>query len=54
MITDGGRVLNVVCSGATLDDAIRNTYREVEKISFDGMYYREDIGHKGLKHLNNE
>src|SRR5699024_1857074 len=49
--TDGGRVLNVVCSGATLDEAIQNTYHEVEKISFDGMYYRKDIGAKGLKHL---
>lgn len=51
LLTDGGRVLNVVCSGETLEDAIRNTYREVKKISFEGMHYRSDIGVKGLVHL---
>ncbi len=51
LITDGGRVLNVVCSGATLSDALKNTYREAKKISFENMYYRKDIGHKGLEHL---
>jgi phosphoribosylamine--glycine ligase len=51
LLTDGGRVLDVVCSGGTLEDAIRNTYREVKKISFEGMHYRSDIGIKGLVHL---
>lgn len=50
--SDGGRVLNVVGAGDTLQDAIRNTYKEVKKISFDNMYYRSDIGAKGLAHLN--
>ncbi len=53
-VTDGGRVLNAVCSGDTLEEAIKNTYSEVEKISFDDMHYREDIGAKGLKRLKNE
>lgn len=51
LVTDGGRVLSVVCSGDTLDEAIRKTYREVDKISFEGIYYRCDIGVKGLAHL---
>ncbi len=51
LVTAGGRVLNVVCGGATLDDAIKNTYHEVEKISFDDIHYREDIGAKGLERL---
>jgi len=47
--TSGGRVLGVTASGADLPTAIRNTYAAVEKIHFDGMHYRRDIGAKGLK-----
>ena len=47
--TSGGRVLGVTASGADLPTAIRNTYAAVEKIHFDGMHYRKDIGAKGLK-----
>jgi phosphoribosylamine--glycine ligase len=52
ILTDGGRVLSVVCAGDTLEDAIRNTYSEVKKISFDDMHYRSDIGVKGLAHFD--
>ena len=52
LLTDGGRVLSVVCSGDTLEDAIQNTYKEVKKISFDDMHYRSDIGVKGLAHFD--
>jgi len=52
LLTDGGRVLNVVGSGKSLQEAITNTYKEVEKISFKNMYYRPDIGAKGVKHLD--
>lgn len=51
ILTNGGRVLNVVGSGDTLKESIENTYSEVEKISFEKAYYRGDIGAKGLKHL---
>lgn len=51
LVTDGGRVLSVVGSGDSLEEAIKNTYAEVKKISFDNMYYRSDIGVKGLAHL---
>ncbi len=47
--TSGGRVLGVTSSGPDLASAIRNTYAAVEKIHFDGMHYRRDIGKKGLK-----
>jgi phosphoribosylamine--glycine ligase len=47
--TSGGRVLGVTASGADLPAAVRNTYRAVEKIHFDGMHYRRDIAKKGLK-----
>jgi phosphoribosylamine--glycine ligase len=46
--TNGGRVLNVVGSGETLQEAIDNSYKNVDKISFKESYYRRDIGKKGL------
>jgi phosphoribosylamine--glycine ligase len=47
--TSGGRVLGVTASGADLGAAMTNAYAGVEKIRFDGMHYRRDIGAKGLK-----
>jgi phosphoribosylamine--glycine ligase len=47
--TAGGRVLGVTASGANLQTAISNTYGAVDRIHFDGMHYRRDIGRKGLK-----
>lgn len=49
VVTDGGRVLSVVSKGPTVAEAIRNVYREVPKITFEGMQYRTDIGSKALK-----
>jgi len=45
-VTSGGRVLNVVGRGDSLESAIRNAYREAAKIHFDGVYFREDIGRR--------
>jgi len=47
--TAGGRVLGVTSSGKDLPAAIHNAYAAVEKIHFEGMHYRRDIGAKGLK-----
>jgi phosphoribosylamine--glycine ligase len=52
LLTNGGRVLSVVCSGKTLKEAIDRTYEEIKHISFENAYYRTDIGHKGLAHLS--
>ena len=49
LLTDGGRVLGVTASGATLELAMNNAYAQVRKIHFDGMHYRTDIGAKGLR-----
>jgi phosphoribosylamine--glycine ligase len=43
-ITSGGRVLNVVGRGETLADARAMAYADIEKINFEGMYFRKDIG----------
>ncbi|MDA0734689.1 MAG: phosphoribosylamine--glycine ligase [Chloroflexi bacterium] len=42
--TSGGRVLTVTGWGDSLDDARARAYRRVESISFEGAYYRKDIG----------
>lgn len=47
--TSGGRVLGVTHSGATLQQAIDNAYAACDRIHFDGMQIRHDIGRKGLK-----
>ena len=46
LVTDGGRVLGVCAKGETLEKAREKAYKNVEKISFDGMHYRTDIGVK--------
>jgi phosphoribosylamine---glycine ligase len=54
IVTSGGRVLGVTAIGFNdeLDLTIQNAYRAVEKITFDGAYYRSDIGKKALKYLH--
>ena len=49
LVTSGGRVLGVTASGDDLAAAIQRSYAAVEKIRFEGMHYRHDIGRKGLK-----
>ncbi|MCY6960485.1 phosphoribosylamine--glycine ligase [Clostridium brassicae] len=44
LLTNGGRVLSVVASGETLQEAREKAYNDAEKISFEGVYYRKDIG----------
>jgi len=52
IVTNGGRVLNVVGNGNTLKSAIDHAYKNVDKIQFSTKYYRKDIGHKGLKRIS--
>lgn len=46
LLTNGGRVLSVTALGKTLEEAREKAYKNVEKIHFDGAYYRKDIGTK--------
>lgn len=46
LVTSGGRVLGVVAKGASLEEARQKAYANAEKIHFDGMFYRKDIGIK--------
>jgi phosphoribosylamine--glycine ligase len=49
ILTAGGRVLGVSALGDDIAQAIKNAYAGVEKISFEGGFYRHDIGAKALK-----
>lgn len=43
-ITSGGRVLGVTATAENLSDALKKAYQAVDKISWDGMQFRKDIG----------
>lgn len=47
-LTNGGRVLGVTARGNNLKTAISTAYKAVGKISWDGAFYRKDIGKKAL------
>lgn len=51
VITNGGRVLGVTGLGEDISRAIERTYQAVKKISWEGVYYRTDIGQKALCRL---
>jgi phosphoribosylamine--glycine ligase len=44
IITNGGRVLAVTSLGDNFEEAIKKSYQNIEKLHFDTMYYRKDIG----------
>ena len=49
VVTSGGRVLCVTALGGTLRLAQQQAYEVVKDISFDGVQYRKDIGHRALQ-----
>ncbi|RSK41498.1 phosphoribosylamine--glycine ligase [Mangrovimonas spongiae] len=44
IITSGGRVLAMTSYGKTYEEALKKSYQNIEKLHFDKMYYRKDIG----------
>ncbi|WP_372754722.1 phosphoribosylamine--glycine ligase [Mariniflexile sp.] len=44
VITSGGRVMAITSYGNTYQEAIKKSYQSIEKLHFDKMYYRKDIG----------
>ena len=48
-VTNGGRVLCVTALGDSVKMARTRAYEAVDRIRFDGMQYRKDIGHRALK-----
>ena len=48
LVTSGGRVLGVTALSKNLKEAIRQAYRAVDKVYFEGMYCRRDIGYQAV------
>ena len=46
VLTSGGRVLGVTATGENIATAISRAYEAVEKIQWDSIHYRKDIGHR--------
>ena len=51
IVTNGGRVLGVTALGNSVKKAISRAYSAVSRITWDGVYYRKDIGQKALKRI---
>jgi len=49
LVTNGGRVLAVVCCGANTREAIDRVYQEVAKVKFQNMHFRSDIGRRAIR-----
>ena len=54
VVTNGGRVLDVVALGETVADAKRKAYEAVAKISWDGAWSRSDVADKEIKASQNK
>jgi phosphoribosylamine---glycine ligase len=48
VVTNGGRVLGVTAVGKDIQEAQKNVYEAIQRISFEGAHYRRDIGAKAL------
>ena len=49
LVTSGGRVLCVTALGDSVKMARTRAYEAVDRIRFDGMQYRKDLGHRAIK-----
>ena len=49
LVTNGGRVLNVVATGDTFEEARERAYEACDLINFEGKQFRHDIGKKALQ-----
>ncbi len=46
LVTNGGRVLSIVCQNKNFDSAFEKAYEYLDKVKFKGIFYRKDIGHQ--------
>ena len=54
LVTDGGRVLSIVCQNKDFDSAFKKAYEYLDKVKFQGIFYRRDIGHQVRESLKGE
>lgn len=51
IVTAGGRVIASSATAPTLEGALKLAYEGVDKVNFEGKYFRRDIAHRGLRDL---
>ena len=44
ILTNGGRVMTITSFGRNIEEALSKSFANAEKVTFDGKYYRKDIG----------
>jgi len=54
LLTDGGRVLSIVCQDKNFDMVFEKAYKNLKEINFDGIYFRNDIGHQVRKKFSSK
>mgnify|MGYP000409524406 FL=1 len=54
LLTDGGRVLSIVCQDKDFDMVFEKAYKNLKEIHFEGIYFRNDIGHQVRKNFSLE
>ena len=54
LVTNGGRVLGVTATAATLKEALADAYAATETIHFEGKYMRRDIGQRALSAMEEQ
>jgi len=54
LLTNGGRVLSVVCQDKDFDMVFEKAYKNLKKIHFEGIYFRNDIGYQVRKNFSKE
>jgi len=54
LLTAGGRVLSIVCQDIDFDMVFEKAYKNLKEIHFEGIYFRNDIGHQVRKNFSKE
>ena len=54
LLTAGGRVLSIVCQDKDFDKVFEKAYKNLKEIHFEGIYFRNDIGHQVRKNFSKE
>ena len=54
LLTNGGRVLSIVCQDKDFDMVFEKAYKNLKEINYDGIYFRNDIGHQVRKNFSKE
>jgi len=54
LLTNGGRVLSIVCQEKDFDKVFDKAYKNLKEINFEGIYFRNDIGHQVRSNFSKE